>query len=601
VAVKLAEAGGRILIPTLLNRDDQFSGDPKVRFTNLSHREWIWRMGYETGRTPIGYEVDGVVHGLNLLANSLTQQPKAGAPLMVFGHGEGGLVALITAAVDPRVKAAWVSGYFQKRDTTEWLEPIDRAIWRRSLGFQDAELAAFSATKFGGGILIIDRTDGPTIAGPKPPKNGRDDAADGSLRPATTNEIEIELARARKLAGADSGRIIDVSNHEQAIAKVAEKLSIAIPESTAKLHRSGSLPNADLRMKWQIDQWAAHTQKLVQTSELRRFKYFQNANPQKPDDWAAATAPLRREFWEEQIGKMPEATEPMKIESKLVYEQPNFNGYAVKIPVYKDVWSYGVLLMPKDIKPGEKRPVVVCQHGLEGRPDDIVDPSKKTVYHAYGAALADRGYIVFAPQNPYIGRERFRTIQRKAWPLGQSLFAVIFRQHERILQWLESHESVDTSRIAFYGLSYGGKSAMRIPAALEKYCLSICSADFDEWVIKCVNTDRQYSYMFTIEYDMYEWDLASRFNYAEMAALIAPRPFMVERGHFDGVAPDEWVGYEFAKVKRTYDLLGLKDRVGLAYFNRGHEIDGEETFAFLARHLNWPRGAKKLHSTPTMK
>jgi hypothetical protein len=257
--------------------------------------------------------------------------------------------------------------------------------------------------------------------------------------------------------------------------------------------------------------------------------------------------------------------------------------------------------MPKDIKPGEKRPVVVCQHGLEGRPDDIVDPSKKTVYHAYGAALADRGYIVFAPQNPYIGRERFRTIQRKAWPLGQSLFAVIFRQHERILQWLESHESVDTSRIAFYGLSYGGKSAMRIPAALEKYCLSICSADFDEWVIKCVNTDRQYSYMFTIEYDMYEWDLASRFNYAEMAALIAPRPFMVERGHFDGVAPDEWVGYEFAKVKRTYDLLGLKDRVGLAYFNRGHEIDGEETFAFLARHLNWPRGAKKLHPTPTMK
>jgi hypothetical protein len=39
------------------------------------------------------------------------------------------------------------------------------------------------------------------------------------------------------------------------------------------------------------------------------------------------------------------------------------------------------------------------------------------------------------------------------------------------------------------------------------------------------------------------------FNYAEMAALIAPRPFMVERGHFDGVAPDETVGYEFAKVR----------------------------------------------------
>lgn len=598
LAVKLAEAGGRILIPTLLNRDDKFSGDPKVRFTNLSHREWIWRMGYETGRTPVGYEVDAVVHGLHFLAEA---QDKNG-PLMVFGHGEGGLIALITAAVDPRVKAAWVSGYFQKRDTSEWLEPIDRTIWRRSLEFQDAELAAMSATKSGGGILIIDRTEGPTVAGPRPPKNGRDDAADGSLRPATKNEIDHELARARKLSGDMAFLILDAADHKQALGEVSKKLGIVFPESTEKLQLSGRvLPDADLRMKGQIDQWAAHTQRLVQTSELRRFDYFKNANPQKPGDWAKATEPLRKEFWDVQIGKMPEASEPMNIETKLVYREKNFNGYAVKIPVWGEVWAYGVLLLPKDLKPGEKRPVVVCQHGLEGRPDDVVDPSKKSVYHAYGAALADRGYIVFAPQNPYIGKERFRTIQRKAWPLGQSLFAVIFRQHERILQWLEKQENVDPLRIAFYGLSYGGKSAMRIPAALEKYCLSICSADFDEWVIKCVNTDRQYSYMFTIEYDMYEWDLASKFNYAEMAALIAPRPFMVERGHFDGVAPDEWVGYEFAKVKRTYDLLGLKEKVGIAYFSRGHEIDGEETFAFLARHLQWPRGERKLHPIPPAK
>lgn len=591
LALRLAEAGGRILIPTLLNRDDTFSGDTKVRFTNLSHREWIWRMGWETGRTPVGYEVDAVVHGLHLLAAA---QPKS-APLMVFGHGDGGLIALITAAVDTRVKVACVSGYFKKRDTSEWLEPIDRTLWRRSLEFQDAELAAMSATKAGDGILLIDRTDGPTIAGPKPPKNGRDDAADGSLEPPTKQAIDAELARARKLAGDQSGRIIDVANHDDAVQEMAKKLGCTIPPTAEKAVLRGQLPDAQARMKAMVDAWSAHTQRLIQTSELRRMEYWKSANPQKPDDWSAATAPLRKAFWEEQIGLMPEPTEPMKISSKKVYDQPNFTGYAVKIPVYEDVYAYGVLLLPKDLKPGEKRPVVVCQHGLEGRPDDIVDPAKKTVYHAYGAALADRGYIVFAPQNAYIGKERFRTIQRKAWPLGQSLFAVIFRQHERTLEWLETLENVDPGRIAFYGLSYGGKSAMRIPAALEKYCLSICSADFNEWVVKCTNTDRSYSYMFTIEYDMYEWDLASRFNYAEMAALIAPRPFLIERGHFDGVAPDEWIGYEFGKVKRTFDLLGLGDKTGIAYFNRGHEIDGDGTFAFLARHLNWPRGNQKLH------
>ncbi len=75
-----------------------------------------------------------------------------------------------------------------------------------------------------------------------------------------------------------------------------------------------------------------------------------------------------------------------------------------------------------------------------------------------------------------------------------------------------------------------------------------------------------------------------------MAALIAPRPFQVERGHKDGVAPDEWVGYEFAKVKRTFDMLGLADRVDITYFNAGHQIEGKGSFAFLAKHLNWPRG-----------
>ena len=44
---------------------------------------------------------------------------------------------------------------------------------------------------------------------------------------------------------------------------------------------------------------------------------------------------------------------------------------------------------------------------------------------------------------------------------------------------------------------------------------------------------------------------------AEMAALIAPKPFMVERGHSDGVGIDEQVAYEYAKVRRLYDRLKI--------------------------------------------
>jgi hypothetical protein len=353
--------------------------------------------------------------------------------------------------------------------------------------------------------------------------------------------------------------------------------------------RHGFSSNA--RQRRIVDGMTRHTQSLIRTSEFRRYAYWSKADRTNAETWDSSTPPFRKAFVEELLGRLPSATEPMEARTVKLYDEPRWVGYGVEIPVWPGVKASGILLLPKDLKPGEKRPVVVTQHGLEGRPEDTVDPAIKSVYHAYGAQLADRGYIVYAPQNPYIGHDRFRQLQRKANPLKLSLFSIINRQHERTLQWLSSRPEVDPKRIAFYGLSYGGKSAMRIPAELTQYCLSICSADFNEWVWKCTNLDRELSYMFTIEYDMYEFGLAERFNYSEMAALIAPRPFMVERGHDDGVAPDEWVFYEFAKVKRLYDKLGIGDRTGLALFNGGHQIEGTETFRFLAEKLNWPRGA----------
>ncbi len=135
-----------------------------------------------------------------------------------------------------------------------------------------------------------------------------------------------------------------------------------------------------------------------------------------------------------------------------------------------------------------------------------------------------------------------------------------------MLAWLSQQPFVDPQRIAFYGLSYGGKAAMRLPAILDGYCLSICSGDFNEWLIKCASTSVPFSYIFLAEYDMYEFDLGNTFNYAEMAGLIAPRPFMVERGHQDSVGRDEWVAFEYARVQRLYTDLENSGPDGNRFF-----------------------------------
>jgi hypothetical protein len=95
--------------------------------------------------------------------------------------------------------------------------------------------------------------------------------------------------------------------------------------------------------------------------------------------------------------------------------------------------------------------------------------------------------------------------------------------------------------------------------------------------------------MWTGEYEIFEWDLGSTFNYAEMAALICPRPFMVERGHFDGVGTDDWVGYEYGKVRHLYAAkLKIGERTEIEWFVGPHTINGVGTYQFLHRHLNWP-------------
>ena len=72
---------------------------------------------------------------------------------------------------------------------------------------------------------------------------------------------------------------------------------------------------------------------------------------------------------------------------------------------------------------------------------DTADPKIESVYNSYAASLADRGFITYAPQNPYIGGDAFRVIQRKANPIKWSLFSLIIRQHERTLDWLAENRS----------------------------------------------------------------------------------------------------------------------------------------------------------------
>jgi len=619
-ARRLAESGCRVVIPMLLDRADTYSiSAAGARPTNQPHREFIYRQAFEMGRHVIGYEVQKALAVVDwFAADAAGRDPAIG----VIGYAEGGLLALNAAALDPRIDVACVSGYFEPRENV-WQEPIYRNVFALLDEFGDAELASLIAPR----TLIVEACRVPEVNGPPAPGNGRSGAAPGRLRTPELAAVKQELERASRLtkglkptakftlvangggqglpgsAAALEALLGEFPYAPAAVAPPADSaaaLEALLGEFSGKLGAAGGSPtnlraafDPHVRLKRQLDELTEYTQALMREGEYTRRNYWAKANPARAsrsvENWQQASEEYRELFYNDVVGRFDRPLSKPNVRSRKVYDEAKFTGYEVVMDVFPDVFAYGILLLPKDLKPGERRPVVVCQHGLEGRPQDVADPKiNSPYYNQYAQRLAERGFITYAPQNPYIFTDRFRSLQRKSNPLKKTLFSTIVPQHQQTVNWLASLPMVDPARIGFYGLSYGGKSAMRIPALVKEYCLSICSADFNEWIWKNTSTRWPGSYIGTGEYEIFEFDLGNTFNYSEMAGLIAPRPFMVERGHRDGVGPDEWVAYEYAKVRLLYADLKIPERTAIEFFDGPHTIHGVGTFAFLHEHLKWP-------------
>jgi hypothetical protein len=584
----LADLGCRVIVPTLIDRKQGFSNNLEIsRKTNIPRREFIYRMAYEMGFQINGLEIQKLLPLINWFSFK-----DSSIPIGVAGNGDGAFQALVLSFLDNRIKSSWIDGYHINRNKS-WSEPIDRNIWNYLKCFSDAELIASSK----GSTLISSFSY--QIYKEAVKIGNLNQAAPGVLSAPAKDLIIKEneiLTSFLKALDCETKVVFENINPSSTLVHLGTKFISTMsdiksnPINEAPPFTLDFATTPEERQQRQFNELISFIQKSWRKSEKVRQELTSKYDSSTVEKWEKSSEPLRDYFSEEVIGKLPVATLKPNPRSRIIYENKDFTGYEVALDIHENVFAYGILLVPSNMKAGEKRPVVVCQHGLEGKPTDVCDPDKKTAsYNSFGAELARKGYIVYAPQNPYLGRDLFRELQRKANPLGLSLFSFIVQQHQVTLDWLKTLPYVQSDKIGFYGLSYGGKTAMRVPAILKDYCLSICSGDFNEWVGKNVLVDYSGSYMWTYEYEMYKFNLGQTFNYAEMAMLIAPRPFMVERGHSDGVGIDEMVGWEYAKVRRFYAFLGIPEKTEIEFFKGGHEINSKDTFAFLKKHLGWPK------------
>ena len=553
------EKSTRVIIPALVGRE-------KTKLPNgrpaMSAREFIYTTAYGLGRGVIGYELESLLSLIDWAKNA----PETNAvPIRVAGYGEGGLLALYLGALDVRVDAVTVAGYFCERENL-WKEPIDRNIFGFLNEFSDAELALLIYPR----PLVIDSERGPALTIDLPP---------AELTAPDREAAAREIARAQALLPSflpNRDWIHEITPEEK------ERFGV-IPDEDFSSAQSPVYQKRQRRIIGELD---AHNQTLLEQSHQTRQKFMEKLDFSSEEAYCQSTEEYRKHFYEKIIGKYDLEFAPLNPRSRKTYDEEKWTGYDVLIDVFDGLSAGGIFMLPKDLRPEEKRPIIVVQHGLLGHMTSTLYDSEAWAYHHIALHLVDAGYIVFTMQGLFTKPEFRIPGARKSNPIGKSLYSLIIPQHERLLVWLKTLPNVDPEKIGYYGLSYGGRTATRVPPVVTDYALAVCSADFADWALRSYSSREPYSFVGCNEYETNEFNMINTFSHAEMIALLAPRPFMIERGFFDPCGDNRSVGSECGKVRELYaGRLKRPERLTIDWFVGGHEADPPEVIRFLDQHF----------------
>ena len=338
----LAANGHRVFVPILIDR--------KTRHNKITNREFLYRSAFELGRHIIGYEVQKVLAIIDALDSDELS-------IGVAGNGEGGLISMYASAIDERIKKAWIIGHFGPRERV-WDEPAYRNVFGLLNHFGDAEIARLILPR----KLIIDpskylKIETPKGTGGKP----------GKLPSFKSEDVKYEIKR----AGLSAGTINDYLDRQ------------------VKTHEPRTLPVEQLGDLQQraFDEIDRHNQRLLTKSAELRRQFISKMDTSSLEKFEQSMKPYRKYFGEEVIGLFEDKYANPNPRTRLLNETEFFTSYEVVIDVFgglNDLFAYGILTIPKGIKNGEQRPVVVCQHGLEGRPQSTIGEKE---YHYYKLSL----------------------------------------------------------------------------------------------------------------------------------------------------------------------------------------------------------------------
>ncbi|MCA9083769.1 MAG: acetylxylan esterase [Planctomycetaceae bacterium] len=314
-------------------------------------------------------------------------------------------------------------------------------------------------------------------------------------------------------------------------------------------------------------------------SDLKRFKSLQH--------WEKERGHLRGQLFEMLgLDPLPEKTELRPVITGEI-EEADFRVQKLHFQSLPGLYVTGNMYLPKEVK--EPLPTILYVCGHARMKDGDISLGNKTGYQHHGAWFARNGYACLTIDTLQLGEiegVHHGTYSHGRWwwnnrgytPAGVEAWNCI-----RALDYLETRPEVDKTRFGVTGRSGGGAYSWWIAALDDRIQCAVPVAGItslrNHVVDGCVEGHCDCMYMV----NTYRWD------YATVAALIAPRPLLISNTDKDGIFPLEGVVDVHRQVRHIYQLYGKPDHLGLQITEGPHK-DTQELRVHAFRWMNrWLR------------
>ena len=246
------------------------------------------------------------------------------------------------------------------------------------------------------------------------------------------------------------------------------------------------------------------------------------------------------------------------------------------------------LLVPHARRDGAHGPAVLAVHGHGPGKSLVCGVERGGPGDDYAHALASLGYVVLAPDLRGFGERADWMPEGKYecdWDLVCATMAGVVPLERnlwdlgRCLDVLSTHPLVDPTRIAVAGLSYGGTCTLFLAALDERVRCAIVSGYLSSWRAA-----------HNVPWNMCGSQVMpgqlGAIEHVDVAALVAPRPLLVESGTDDMIFPVGSARATVDRLRTLYAQLGAPaESVVHHVFDGDHQWHGAAAPAFLSRWL----------------